>query len=230
MYTTLFWHISNQIFELANYQQLRIHVYHCRKLPKKRIVENALKVLRNSLLKRKMSKNLQLHVQPQDYLFFSCTSCFLRKWESFRDEKKASSSSFRTDFCQKLVANWLSDFLITRHLEETCSKSFHKPLWHTFLLKNWWWGILNLIFGIRKRRIEYIFNPKKVYIFWHLELFLRISHNLRRFSSNLFSGHFLKRLTCILSCSELTFLQKLVTYVEKKGGIQKFFLTLYQEN
>ena len=50
----------------------------CRKLPRKRIVENAPKVLRNSLLKRKMSKNLQLHVKQQDYLFFSFTSSFLK--------------------------------------------------------------------------------------------------------------------------------------------------------
>ena len=34
-------------------------------------------------------------------------------------------------------------------------------------------------------------------------------------------------LTCVLSCSELAFLQKLVTYVEKKGGIQKLLRRLY---
>ena len=75
LYTTLFWHISNQIFELANYEQLKILVYHCRKLPKESIVENVSKLLRNSL--SKMSKNLQLHVQLKDYIF-SCTSSFLR--------------------------------------------------------------------------------------------------------------------------------------------------------
>ena len=36
-------------------------------------------------------------------------------------------------------------------------------------------------------------------------------------------------LTCVLSCSELAFLQKLVTYVEKKGGIQKLLRRLYCE-
>ena len=106
-------------------------------------------------------------------------------------------------------------------------KSFHKPLSFTFLLRNCWWGILNLILGIRKRRIEYIFTLKKLKDFWHLDLLQRISHNLRGFSSNLFPGCFLKMLTCVLSCSELAFLQKLVTYVEKKGGIQKLFHWLY---
>ena len=112
-------------------------------------------------------------------------------------------------------------------------KSFHKPLSFTFINLfhlHFFSGIVDgvsWILGIRKRRIEYIFTLKKLKDFWHLDLLQRISHNLRGFSSNLFPGCFLKMLTCVLSCSELAFLQKLVTYVEKKGGIQKLFHRLY---
>ena len=111
LYTTLFWHISNQIFDLASYEQLRIHVYHCWKLPKKRIVENAPKVLRNSLLKRKMSKNLQLHVKQQDYLFFSFTSSFLKAIRKLQGWEKGI-------LAQNLLQIDSQDFLITRLVQK----------------------------------------------------------------------------------------------------------------